>query len=126
MPLTFWKISKLRYKERSIWLSLVLVCFRLFTSFISDADKANNDIYYEKLIEMVRPGGLIIVDNTLWYGQVADEKVMEEFVSDLEFVQVVNKVTQKIRDFNDKAFNDPRIDFALIPAADGMAACRVL
>ncbi len=40
-----------------------------------DADKRGYDAYYELLLRLVRPGGLIIVDNVLWYGKVADEQV---------------------------------------------------
>jgi caffeoyl-CoA O-methyltransferase len=76
-----------------------------------DADKENTPVYYEKLLELLRPGGLILVDNTLWSGRVADPDNQE---SD----------TQSIRAFNSALKNDSRIDLSLIPIGDGLTIAR--
>jgi predicted O-methyltransferase YrrM len=72
-----------------------------------DADKSNYDNYYEKALWLVKPGGLIAVDNVLWGGKVADSEIKD------------NR-TQKIRNFNQKLHQDPRISLSLVPIADGL------
>ncbi|KAL3700082.1 hypothetical protein R1sor_018104 [Riccia sorocarpa] len=76
-----------------------------------DADKRMYPEYYELLLQLVRPGGLVIVDNVLWHGTVADSSVMDT-------------KTQSIRDFNDFLLNDDRIDYSLVTVGDGMSLCR--
>ncbi|MEH1811044.1 MAG: class I SAM-dependent methyltransferase [Nostoc sp.] len=72
-----------------------------------DADKENYDGYYERSLQLVRPGGLIAIDNVLWSGQVADEQNQDES-------------TQAIRALNEKLHNDERITLSLVPIADGL------
>ena len=72
-----------------------------------DADKHNNPNYFEKALTLVKPGGLIMVDNTLWGGQVADETV-----NDAD--------TQAIRAFNERLLEDKRVDISLLPISDGL------
>ncbi|TVQ43608.1 MAG: methyltransferase domain-containing protein [Gloeocapsa sp. DLM2.Bin57] len=72
-----------------------------------DADKSNYINYYEKSLTLLRPGGLIAVDNVLWYGQVADPDNQE-------------KLTLTIRQFNDYLAQDDRIILSLVPIADGL------
>ncbi|MBN4001187.1 class I SAM-dependent methyltransferase [Nostoc sp. LPT] len=72
-----------------------------------DADKENSDGYYERSLQLVRPGGLIAIDNVLWSGQVADE-------------QNQNQSTQAIRAFNEKLHHDERISLSLVPIGDGL------
>ncbi|MBD2457825.1 class I SAM-dependent methyltransferase [Nostoc sp. FACHB-87] len=72
-----------------------------------DADKSNYDNYYERSLKLVRPGGLIAIDNVLWSGRVADPEVQD------------NR-TKKIRAFNQKLHQDSRITLSLIPIADGL------
>jgi predicted O-methyltransferase YrrM len=72
-----------------------------------DADKANYDHYYERSLQLIRPGGLIAVDNVLWSGKVAD-------------AQVQDNQTNKIRAFNQKLHQDSRITLSLVPIADGL------
>jgi caffeoyl-CoA O-methyltransferase len=76
-----------------------------------DADKQNYGAYYERLLRLVRPGGLIAVDNTLWGGAVADPADR-------------GAETVAIREFNDRLHADPRIDLALLPLADGLTLAR--
>jgi predicted O-methyltransferase YrrM len=79
-------------------------------SFI-DADKANYDVYYERCLELLRPGGLIAVDNMLWGGKVADPSVKDES-------------TSAIRALNAKASADPRVSSSLLPLGDGLLLAR--
>ena len=72
-----------------------------------DADKSNYDNYYEKALWLVKPGGLIAIDNVLWGGKVADSDVKDNH-------------TQKIRNFNQKLHEDPRIVLSMLPIADGL------
>ncbi|MEO1095556.1 MAG: class I SAM-dependent methyltransferase [Cyanobacteria bacterium J06638_28] len=72
-----------------------------------DADKRNYDAYYEKSLVLVRTGGVVAIDNVLWYGRVADPTV-------------TNQRTERIRDFNQKLHKDERIDLSLVPIGDGL------
>ncbi|MBD2354923.1 class I SAM-dependent methyltransferase [Tolypothrix sp. FACHB-123] len=72
-----------------------------------DADKSNYDVYYERSLELIRPGGLMAIDNVLWSGRVAD-------------TQVQDNRTRKIRAFNEKLHQDQRITLSLVPIADGL------
>ncbi len=72
-----------------------------------DADKINYLAYYERALTLVRSGGLIAVDNTLWGGQVIDKKSKSED-------------TQAIRQFNDRLRSDLRVQLALLPIGDGL------
>jgi predicted O-methyltransferase YrrM len=72
-----------------------------------DADKANYDGYFERCLQLIRPGGLIAVDNVLWGGSVVDEAKQDES-------------TQAIRAFNRKRADDARIELSMLPIADGL------
>jgi len=72
-----------------------------------DADKSNYEIYYELALELVRPSGLIIVDNVLWSGRVADP-------------QVQDNRTKAIRSLNQKLHQDQRVTLSLVPIGDGL------
>jgi predicted O-methyltransferase YrrM len=72
-----------------------------------DADKSSYHDYYERSLQLVRQGGLILIDNVLWSGKVADE-------------QVQDNRTQAIRAFNEKLHRDERVFISLIPIADGL------
>jgi predicted O-methyltransferase YrrM len=72
-----------------------------------DADKSNYSNYYEKALQLVRPGGVIAIDNVLWSGRVADPEVQD------------NR-TKKIRKFNQNLAQDSRVKISLIPIADGL------
>ena len=77
-----------------------------------DADKRGYWEYYEKLLRLVRPGGLIAIDNVLWYGKVADPDVQD-------------KQTAAIREFNAKVAADERVTHCTVPIGDGLTLCRV-
>ncbi|MEM7797058.1 MAG: class I SAM-dependent methyltransferase [Cyanobacteria bacterium P01_C01_bin.118] len=72
-----------------------------------DADKTNYPQYYEKCLELLRPGGLIAIDNVLWGGAVADpEKTDPDTVA--------------LRKLNQALHQDPRIELSMLPIADGL------
>jgi caffeoyl-CoA O-methyltransferase len=72
-----------------------------------DADKEGYKDYYERALALIRPGGLIAIDNTLWNGNVADESNQTES-------------TQAIRDINRHLHSDERVDISLLPIGDGL------
>jgi predicted O-methyltransferase YrrM len=72
-----------------------------------DADKSNYDTYYEQALILVKSGGMIAIDNVLWYGRVADP-------------DVTDNRTQRIRSLNQKLHEDDRIDLSLLPVGDGL------
>ncbi|GAA3679113.1 O-methyltransferase [Nonomuraea antimicrobica] len=76
-----------------------------------DADKGNYPVYYELLMERLRPGGLLVADNTLRRGWVADPAHDEQ-------------TTVEIRRFNDLVMEDPRVSVLMLPVADGMTLIR--
>ncbi|HEY5791563.1 MAG TPA: class I SAM-dependent methyltransferase [Gammaproteobacteria bacterium] len=76
-----------------------------------DADKAAYEGYYESCLKLVRSGGLIAIDNTLWYGRPADPAVEDED-------------TVAIRHFNATLLADDRIDLSLVPVGDGLTLAR--
>jgi len=84
-----------------------------FDMIFIDADKMNYKQYYEKSLGLIDQGGLIIIDNVLWHGEVADEKINDKF-------------TLNIRKFNEFVSNDKRVEQVIIPLGDGMTVCRVL
>jgi len=76
-----------------------------------DADKPSYRAYYDKLFDLVRPGGLIAVDNTLWDGDVANPRRND-----------ANTVA--LREFNDHVHRDERVDLSLLPIGDGLTLLR--
>jgi predicted O-methyltransferase YrrM len=76
-----------------------------------DADKGGYVDYFERLLGLLRPGGLIAVDNTLWNGDVADPDNNEPD-------------TEAIRAFNESLLSDERIDLSLVPIGDGLTLAR--
>ena len=84
-----------------------------FDMVFIDADKMNYKKYYEKSLRLINKGGLIIIDNVLWHGEVADEKKSDIF-------------TTYLREFNRFILEDKRVEQIIIPLGDGMTVCRVL
>ena len=85
----------------------------IFDIIFIDADKNNYINYYDKVIEMTKSGGLIIIDNVLWHGEVADAQNNEKF-------------TNIIRDFNNYVKNDKRTEQIILPLGDGLTICSKL
>jgi len=84
-----------------------------FDMVFIDADKMNYKEYYERSLNLLDKGGLIIIDNVLWHGEVADEDNLDKY-------------TVNIRDFNSHVANDKRVEQIIVPLGDGMTVCRVL
>lgn len=72
-----------------------------------DADKRGYSHYYEQVLKLLRPGGLVAVDNVLWSGRVADPEQQDNRTCD-------------IREFNRQLLNDDRVSLSLLPVADGL------
>ena len=77
-----------------------------------DADKTGYDGYYESCLKLVRPGGLIAIDNVLWSSKVVDPKVQDES-------------TIALRSLNVKIRDDTRVDASLLTVGDGVMLVRV-
>ena len=76
-----------------------------------DADKSNYDSYYERTLKLLRPGGVVALDNMLWSGAVADPAVKDAD-------------TSALRALNEKIHADARVDMALATIADGVMLAR--
>jgi predicted O-methyltransferase YrrM len=76
-----------------------------------DADKAGYDGYYERLLRLLRPGGLIAFDNTLWSGRVLDPDARDA-------------ETRALQALNSKLAGDERVTLCLLPVADGVTLAR--
>jgi len=77
-----------------------------------DADKSGYDAYYERCLELVRSGGLIAIDNTLWSGAVAHAAAPDDVD------------TLALQSLNNKLHADQRIDLSLLPFSDGLTLAR--
>ena len=82
-----------------------------FDFIFIDADKNNYPSYYELALQLLRPNGIIIIDNMLWHGDVADENKNDS-------------QTNTIRDLNQKIKKDKRVNFSLLPLSDGLSFIR--
>ena len=76
-----------------------------------DADKVNYVEYYERTLRLLRPGGVVMIDNTLWSGSVADQRITDDD-------------TVAIRQFNSHVHEDQRVDLSLVPIGDGLTIAR--
>jgi caffeoyl-CoA O-methyltransferase len=76
-----------------------------------DADKPSYPLYYEEILKRLRPGGLVLIDNVLWFGRVADPADQDP-------------QTRAIRGFNDAVAADPRVDCVMLPVSDGLTILR--
>ena len=117
IALDFFKKASQDHKIKTIikpaFESLIELKNNKFDMVFIDADKMNYKEYYEKSLELLNKGGLIIIDNVLWHGEVADEKNNDKF-------------TISIRKFNKFVSEDKRVEQIIIPLGDGMTVCRVL
>ena len=85
----------------------------IFDIVFIDADKDNYKKYYDSTLELTKKNGLIIIDNVLWHGEVADKKNNDKY-------------TNIIRDFNEHVKNDKKTEQVIIPLGDGFTVCRKL
>lgn len=77
-----------------------------------DADKENYPKYWERLLALVRPGGMVVIDNTLWRGKVCDPTRQDG-------------ATRGVRELNDMISADSRVESVMLPVADGITLVRV-
>ena len=82
-----------------------------FDLIFIDADKNNYPNYYELSLPLLRPNGIVIIDNMLWHGDVADDTKTD-------------KETRNIRNLNQSIHSDERVDFSLLPLSDGLSFIR--
>ncbi|MFQ5973409.1 MAG: O-methyltransferase, partial [Alphaproteobacteria bacterium] len=76
-----------------------------------DADKENYEVYYERCLELLRPGGAMLIDNVLWSGAAADPRRTDP-------------LTAAIKAFNRKVHADQRVSLSMLPVGDGITICR--
>ena len=117
MAKKYWKMAKVDLKIESIigegvevMQSMIDRQFTFDLIFI-DADKNNYPNYYELSLQLLPANGIIIIDNMLWHGDVADKSKTD--------VQ-----TNTIRDLNKKIQGDERVEFSLLPLSDGLSFIR--
>ena len=117
IALNFFKKANQDYKIQTIINPALKTLEELrnkkFDMVFIDADKMSYKEYYEKSLGLINRGGLIIIDNVLWHGEVADEKNNDKF-------------TVNIKKFNKFVSEDERVEQIIIPLGDGMTVCRVL
>ena len=89
------------YIDRQFFFELIFI----------DADKNNYLNYYELALNLIPKNGIILIDNMLWHGDVADENLQD-------------KTTQTIKNLNSRVQNDYRVDYSLLPLADGILLIR--
>ena len=111
----FFKRSNQEHKIKTIIKpaleSLVKIRNEKFDLVFIDADKMNYMKYYQISLDLVNNGGLIIIDNVLWHGEVFDKDIN-------------NKYTKIIRELNDYISKDKRVEKVIVPFGDGMTVCR--
>ena len=117
VAINFFKKAKQDHKIETVIKpaleSLTELIQKKFELVFIDADKGNYKEYYERSLSLLETSGLIIIDNVLWYGEVAEEKSQD-------------KITKTIKDFNEFVSNDNRVEKIIIPLGDGMTICRKL
>jgi predicted O-methyltransferase YrrM len=93
---------------------LALLVDEVWDLVFIDADKENNGLYFDLVIDQVRPGGLLLIDNVLWGG-----KVLPDYP-----VKPSDKDTLAVRAFNDRVMADARLESVFLPLRDGLLLLR--
>ena len=113
----FWSLDNVNSKIESIIgegvevMQSMIDRKHIFDLIFIDADKNNYPNYYELSLSLLSSNGIIIIDNMLWHGDVADLKKNDS-------------QTSTIRDLNKKIQNDSRVEFSLLPLSDGLSFIR--
>lgn len=107
--------SKSAYNEKIVYhlgdaTQIIPALNEVFDMVFIDADKKNNGLYYTLLIDKLRSGGIIIVDNVLWSGKVLQEKIDQN--------------TAVIANFNEMVSMDQRVEKLILPVRDGLFVIR--
>ena len=115
IAINFFKKAKQDHKIKTIIKpaleSLDEIKDQTFDLIFIDADKMNYKKYYESSLNLLNFGGLIIIDNVLWHGEVVDKNNDDKF-------------TLNIKDFNNYIAKDERVEKLIVPLGDGMTICR--
>jgi len=115
IAINFFKKAKQDHKIKTIIKpaleSLDEIKDQTFDLIFIDADKMNYKKYYESSLNLLNLGGLIIIDNVLWHGEVVDKNNDDKFILN-------------IKDFNNYIAKDERVEKLIIPLGDGMTICR--
>ena len=115
IAIKFFKKAKQDHKIKTITKpaleSLDEIKDQTFDLIFIDADKMNYKKYYESSLNLLNLGGLIIIDNVLWHGEVVDKNNNDKF-------------TLNIKDFNNYIAKDERVEKLIVPLGDGMTICR--
>tara|TARA_E500000178_G_scaffold330457_1_gene362365 strand:+ start:602 stop:1252 length:651 start_codon:yes stop_codon:yes gene_type:complete len=91
--------------------SLIKIRNEKFDLIFIDADKMNYKKYYQISLDLLNKGGLVIIDNVLWHGEVVDKSINDKY-------------TKNIRELNDFVSKDKRVEKVIVPFGDGMTVCR--
>ena len=102
---------KIKTKIKPALESLIKIRNEKFDLVFIDADKMNYKKYYQSSLDLLNKEGLIIIDNVLWHGEVADRNINDKY-------------TKIIRELNDFISKDKRVEKVIIPFGDGMTVCR--
>ena len=115
IAINFFKKAKQDYKIKTITKPALEILGEIkdktFDLIFIDADKMNYKKYYESSLNLLNLGGLIIIDNVLWHGEVVDKNNTDKF-------------TLNIKHFNDFIAKDERVEKLILPLGDGMTICR--
>ena len=115
IAVNFFKKAKQNHKIKTIIKpaleSLINIRNKKFDLVFIDADKMNYKKYYEISLDLLNKGGLVIIDNVLWHGEVVDKRINDKF-------------TKNIRELNNFISRDKRIEKVIVPFGDGMSVCR--
>lgn len=115
----YWEEAKIQHKIRLVADNAIDALDGLieagnekFDFAFIDADKANYVLYYEKVMQIMEQGGVIVIDNTLWKGKVFDKNIAD-------------RSTESIRKINALIKHDKRVEHSLLTIYDGMTICYV-
>ena len=115
IAVNFFKKAEQNHKIKTIIKpaleSLIKIRNKKFDLVFIDADKMNYKKYYEISLDLLNQGGLVIIDNVLWHGEVVDKRINDKF-------------TKNIRELNNFISEDKRIEKVIVPFGDGMSVCR--
>ena len=115
IAVNFFKKAEQNHKIKTIIKpaleSLIKIRNEKFDLVFIDADKMNYKKYYEISLDLLNKGGLVIIDNVLWHGEIVDKRINDKF-------------TKNIRELNNFISKDKRIEKVIVPFGDGMSVCR--
>jgi len=119
VAVNFFKKAKQEKKIKTIvkpamqTLKDLKITNKKFDMIFIDADKESYQNYYEESLDLINKDGLIVIDNVLWHGEVADPTITDKF-------------TTIIRNFNTLVADDKRVEQIIVPLGDGFTVCRKL